>query len=45
MTRQKSLWNRCFEHFEKIARLRARAAPENARDFAPAIARAQQVVS
>jgi len=45
MTPQKPLWNRGFEHFENIARYCARDAPNNARDFAPPIARAQQVVS
>jgi hypothetical protein len=44
MTPQKPLWNRCFKHFENIARYCARDAPNNARDFAPPIARAQQVV-
>jgi hypothetical protein len=45
MKSQNPLWNRGFEHLENIARCCARDALENARDFAPPIARAPQVVS
>jgi hypothetical protein len=44
MKSQNPLWNRRFEHLEKIARRGACAALKNARDVAPPSARAQQVV-
>jgi hypothetical protein len=44
MMSQNPLWNRGFEHLEKIERCGACAALENSRAVAPPSARAQQVV-